>query len=63
MTFEELQLIREIEKVISALPKDERMICDAMLEHFRTQIKEKGVPAMLALALVGAEMQAIGEDK
>jgi hypothetical protein len=58
MTEQDLQVIRDIEAAIYKLPTEEQRVCDAMLKQFRTLIQENGTPAVLALALVGAEMQA-----
>lgn len=58
MTAEDLQTIRDIEAAISALSDKDQKICDASLKQFRFLLKENGTPAVLAFALIGAEMQA-----
>lgn len=56
---EDQQTILLIKGAISELPAAQEEACLELAEHFRTAIKVAGEPiGALALALVGAEMQA-----
>lgn len=61
MTDEEQQTILMIKGAISELPPAHREQCEAMAEHLRRMVNDAGdVVGPLAIALIGAELQAGG---
>lgn len=61
MTKEEQETILMIKGAIAELPPELEEACNELAEHMRRQINVAGDPVgRLALALVGAEMQAEG---
>jgi hypothetical protein len=58
MTTEEQETILMIKGAISELPPAQREQCEAMVEHLRRMVKDAEPVGGLAIALIGAEMQA-----
>lgn len=59
MIEQDLQVIRDIEAAIYALPATDQQEVYAMVKLFKEIIAKKGNLAVLAFALVGAELQAL----
>ena len=58
MTAEEKLTIDAIKACIKDLSEEDQKICTDMIKRFTGLLNEYGPPALLAFALVGAEMQA-----
>lgn len=58
MSESDRQTILAIKGVISELPPEMREQCYALVEHMRRMVEDAGAVGPLAVALIGAELQA-----